>query len=43
MRVNIQDRLVFEVEPSEDARYEGIINVISMRTHYEGIVPLFML
>lgn len=43
VRVNIQDRLVFEVEPSEDARYEGIINVISMRTHYEGIVPLFML
>jgi Txe/YoeB family toxin of Txe-Axe toxin-antitoxin module len=43
VRVNIQDRIVFEIEPYDGDEYCGVINVISMRTHYRGIIPLFML
>lgn len=43
VRVNIQDRIVFEIEPYDGDKYEGIINIISMRTHYKGIIPLFTL
>ena len=43
VRVNIQDRIVFEIEPYDGDEYEGIINIISMRTHYKGIIPLFTL
>ena len=43
VRVNIQDRVVFEIEPYDGEEYEGIINIISMRTHYKGIIPLFTL
>lgn len=43
VRVNIQDRVVFEIEPYEGDEYEGIINIISMRTNYKGIIPLFTL
>lgn len=43
VRVNIQDRIVFEIEPYEGEDYEGVINIISMRTHYKGIIPLFTL
>ena len=43
VRVNLQDRVVFEIEPYGGDEYEGIINIISMRTHYNGIIPLFTL
>ena len=43
VRVNIQDRVVFEIEPYEGEGYEGVISIISMRTHYKGIIPLFAL
>jgi len=43
VRVNIQDRIVFEIEPYEGEDYEGVINIISMRTHYKGVIPLFTL
>ena len=43
VRVNIQDRIVFEIEPYDGDEYEGVINIISMRTHYKGIIPLFTL
>lgn len=43
VRVNIQDRIVFEIEPYDGDEYEAVINIISMRTHYKGIVPLFTL
>ena len=43
VRVNLQDRVVFEIEPYGGDEYEGIINIISMRTHYKGIIPLFTL
>ena len=43
VRVNIQDRIVFEIEPFDGDDYDGVINIISMRTHYKGIIPLFTL
>ena len=43
VRVNIQDRIVFEIEPYDGKEYDGVINIISMRTHYKGIIPLFTL
>jgi len=43
VRINAVDRLVFEIEESHDERYEGIVNVIRMRTHYKGILPIFLL
>lgn len=43
VRVNIQDRIVFEIEPYEGEGYEDVINIISMRTHYKGVIPLFTL
>ena len=43
IRVNLQDRIVFEIEPYDGDDYEGIINIISMRTHYKGILPVFMM
>ncbi len=43
VRVNIQDRVVFEIEPYNGDEYEEVINIISMRTHYKGIIPLFTL
>ena len=43
VRVNLQDRIVFEIEPYEGEEYEGVISIISMRTHYKGIIPLFTL
>jgi len=43
VRINAVDRLVFEAEGSDDERYEGIVNVISMRTHYRGILSIFFL
>ena len=41
VRVNIQDRVIFEIEKSDIPGYEAVINIISMRTHYKGIIPLF--
>lgn len=43
VRVNIQDRIVFEIEPYDGEEYEGVISIISMRTHYKGIISLFTL
>ena len=40
VRINAVDRLVFEVESSSDEKYEGVVNVIRMRTHYMGILSL---
>ena len=43
IRVNAVDRLVFEVEESTDEKYDGIVNVIRMKTHYKGILSIFLL
>lgn len=42
-RLNITDRVVFEVVASSDPKYEGCVKIIRMRTHYAGIIPLFLL
>ena len=42
-RLNITDRAVFEIGNSSDPKYEGVVTVIRLRTHYKGIVPLFLL
>lgn len=42
-RLNATDRIVFNVEDSKGIEYEGIIKIIRMRTHYKGIIPLFLL
>jgi Txe/YoeB family toxin of toxin-antitoxin system len=42
-RLNREHRLVYRILPSEDPTYKGIVEVIRMRTHYEGILPLFLL
>jgi Txe/YoeB family toxin of toxin-antitoxin system len=38
-RINIQHRLVYQVLPNQDnvvdARYEGVVKIIRMWTHYE--------
>jgi len=43
IRINSIDRLVFEVSESADERYKGVVNVVRMRTHYKGILPIFLL
>jgi Txe/YoeB family toxin of toxin-antitoxin system len=43
VRINAVDRLVFEIDESHDERYKGIVNVIRMRTHYKGILSIFLL
>jgi len=43
VRINAVDRLVFEVEDTADEKYEGVVNVIRMRTHYKGILSVFLL
>ena len=41
-RVNSVHRIMYEIRPSENPEYEGVVAVIRMRTHYGGIVPLFL-
>ncbi|MDR0523735.1 MAG: type II toxin-antitoxin system YoeB family toxin [Candidatus Methanoplasma sp.] len=43
IRINAADRLVYEIEESDDPRYAGVINVHRMRTHCKGIIPLILL
>ena len=43
VRINAVDRLVFVIEEPHDERYKGIVNVIRMRTHYKGILSIFLL
>jgi len=42
-RINIEHRLVYEIIPAEDDAFEGTVKVYRLRTHYEGIIPLFFL
>ena len=40
-RINIEHRLVYEVLPSTDEKYQGRVKVHRMRTHYKGMIPIF--
>jgi len=42
-RLNITDRVVFEIGTSSDPKYEGVVTVIRLRTNYKGMVLLFLL
>jgi len=42
-RLNAVDRVVFEIDSSPDPKYDGVVRIVRMRTHYGGIVPLFLL
>ena len=42
-RINIEHRLVYEVLPAEDEEFRGIVKVVRMKTHYKGIIPLFLM
>jgi len=41
-RINAEHRLVYEVRPSEDENFQGMVVVIRMRTHYKGIIPVII-
>ena len=41
-RLNAVDRIVYSIEDSPFEQYEDVINVLRMRTHYEGILPSFL-
>jgi len=42
-RISREHRLVYEVLPAEDKKFKGTVKVVRMRTHYKGIIPLFLL
>ena len=42
-RLNIADKVVFEIRESIDQKYEGEIIIIRLRARYKGVVPLFLL
>ena len=42
-RINREHRLVYEIVPAEDEKFKGTVNIIRMKTHYKGIIPLFFL
>jgi len=40
-RINVEHRIVYEVTPSDDKKYQGTVTVHRMRTHYKGVIPAF--
>lgn len=36
-RINIQHRLVYEVIPEKDEEYDGVVKIIRLWSHYDGI------
>jgi Txe/YoeB family toxin of toxin-antitoxin system len=42
-RLNREHRLVYRILPPNDPAYKGVVEIVRMRTHYEGIFPLFLL
>ena len=42
-RLNVKDRIVYEVKPIDDPSYDGEVVLIRLRTHYKGVIPLFLL
>ncbi|MCL2147810.1 MAG: Txe/YoeB family addiction module toxin [Methanomassiliicoccaceae archaeon] len=39
-RISVEHRIVYEVMPPIDDRYQGRVKVHRMRTHYKGIIPV---
>jgi Txe/YoeB family toxin of toxin-antitoxin system len=42
-RLNREHRLVYRILPSNGPGYRGVVEIVRMKTHYEGIIPLFLL
>ncbi len=42
-RLNVEHRIVYKVLPSDSEDYSGVILIIRMRTHYKGLIPLFLI
>jgi len=42
-RISAEHRLVYDVMPSENNEFQGIVKVHRLRTHYKGIIPVFFL
>jgi Txe/YoeB family toxin of Txe-Axe toxin-antitoxin module len=40
-RINVEHRIVYEILPPTDERYQGRVKVHRMRTHYKGVIPPF--
>lgn len=41
-RLNAVDRIVYSIEEQGVEGYDGVVNVLRMRTHYDGILPAFI-
>ena len=41
-RLNAVDRIVYSIECLDVDGYEGVVNILRMRTHYEGVLPAFL-
>ena len=42
-RLNREHRIVYRILPSVDPKYKGVVEIVRMRTHYEGILSVFLL
>ncbi len=42
-RLNLKDRIVYEVKPIDDPSYDGEVILIRLRAHHKGAIPLFLL
>ena len=42
-RLSIKDRAVLKIGDLSDPKYEGVVTIIRMRTHYKGVLPAFLL
>jgi Txe/YoeB family toxin of toxin-antitoxin system len=42
-RLNIEHRVVYKVLPDESGASKGIVHIDRMKTHYKGMIPIFLL
>ena len=40
--MNAVDRIVYSIECLDVDGYEGVVNILRMRTQYEGVLPAFL-
>jgi len=40
-RISAEHRLVYDVLPSDNDEFQGVVRVHRLRTHYKGIIPAF--
>lgn len=42
-RLSSVDRIVYAIEEMPQEGYDGVVNVLRMRTHYQGMIPAIIL